>query len=1234
MKRAICLILIISSWARAQITPGTGKPYIQSSTARIATTDPADLSDPTKGTTTIQYMDGMGRAMQQVSYRSSPGMLDMVSGITELDALGRPRYGYLPVQSAGQNGAYTGNYASLAQSFYNDTAPYSEVDSYDASPLSSPVKSIAPGQAYRAGSPKGVVQDYETAGAGIRKYVIQAGGTIEGTQTYSNGDLLKATLIDEDGNTSIEYTGGKSGRLLLVQQKDRTGSTYLNTAYIYDFMGRLRYVVPPKAFSAQNSFTEGSSYFDEGIYATHYDGRGRTVESHVPGGGWTYTVYNELDQPVMSQDARQRESNLWTWIKYDGHGRPVMSGTYNSTASRTTLQNAFLSFTANEQFEERSTASGNLYGHTNKSFPTSISLTAGDVCKVNYYDDYNWVNNTALNYQAYKSSQWTNVKGRATGNLVKNLGNGQLLKSVMYYDDRGRVIQTHTQNRFGGINQSDFVYNFPGELLEERTVYRKPGQADLELKTTYEYDHVGRVLGATHYLNGRATPLAQYVHDEIGRLKQKNLMAAAHDIITENSPQPDGDRDLANRYVLLEPGTVSAANGTYLAQVMPSALQKIDYSYDIRGQLRGINTDASGNISLQDGDVFGMKLDHFETAQTYNGKVARQSWQTASGARSYTYSYDGYDRLSAAAYSGQGAENYGVGGIGYDANGNISGLNRNGYNGSGWGQIDNLSYTYANAGYGNRLLGVRDFANTTAGQKDNGSSSDYTYWPDGSLKSDANKGITQIDYNFLGLPEKIHFGASIRIENIYDAEGLLLYRKFINGGTVTQTDYMGGLIYENGILQSILHDEGRIKVDGGNLNSIHYQFFITDHLGNTRAIVERASSTTALVQETHYYPFGAVMEGVGIDGGWKFLYQSKESLTFNGANLYDFNTRSYDAYLGRFLQLDGANQFASGYVGMGNMPTVGVDPDGQWVHIVAGAVVGGVFNLGVKLIQGDIHSFKDGAVAFGIGAAAGAVTAATGGAAAGAFGLSSSGALTGIVTGGVGALAGDPIRGLGNAAYFGDQYTLKDYGIGVASGAILGGVTGAIGAARNRTNWWNGAPRGNGLPTFSSPKVNNEAIAAEGWVKGPKGAWINNSAPSGYGIGGNASSQFPDWVDDLGNTHKGGTYTITNNNVVQITKSTFGHTFTNHGANATNFIMNRARGSGIPSGQFLDDQVAARFILDNLGKTAQGAVSVPIPQGFPARMVMPDGAFRAATHVRIVPSGTGVKTAYPELIKR
>jgi RHS repeat-associated protein len=99
--------------------------------------------------------------------------------------------------------------------------------------------------------------------------------------------------------------------------------------------------------------------------------------------------------------------------------------------------------------------------------------------------------------------------------------------------------------------------------------------------------------------------------------------------------------------------------------------------------------------------------------------------------------------------------------------------------------------------------------------------------------------------------------------------------------------------------------------------------------------------------------------------------------------------------------------------------------------------------------------------------------------------------------------------------------------------------------------------------------------------------------------------------------------------VVELTKKKFGHTFINHGKDATKFIMNRAKGSGASQGQFLDDQKAAKFILDNISKTSNGAVNIPIPKGFPARVIMPDGTMKAATHIRLVPGGGGVKTAYP-----
>jgi RHS repeat-associated protein len=101
---------------------------------------------------------------------------------------------------------------------------------------------------------------------------------------------------------------------------------------------------------------------------------------------------------------------------------------------------------------------------------------------------------------------------------------------------------------------------------------------------------------------------------------------------------------------------------------------------------------------------------------------------------------------------------------------------------------------------------------------------------------------------------------------------------------------------------------------------------------------------------------------------------------------------------------------------------------------------------------------------------------------------------------------------------------------------------------------------------------------------------------------------------------------------IPLTKSTFGHTFITHGENTTNFLLNRAKGSGAAQGQFLNNQAAAKFILENINKTTHGAVNIPVPKNFPARVIMPDGTFKAATHIRIIPSGNGVKTAYPLIL--
>ncbi|MDH5380605.1 MAG: hypothetical protein OEW75_07130, partial [Cyclobacteriaceae bacterium] len=118
------------------------------------------------------------------------------------------------------------------------------------------------------------------------------------------------------------------------------------------------------------------------------------------------------------------------------------------------------------------------------------------------------------------------------------------------------------------------------------------------------------------------------------------------------------------------------------------------------------------------------------------------------------------------------------------------------------------------------------------------------------------------------------------------------------------------------------------------------------------------------------------------------LYQGKEYRTEDGLNLYDFHARQYDPALGRFLAVDPAGQFSNPYLGMGNNPVVGVDPDGKivWMPVIIAAAVFGSANLGIQMANGDVENFADGVKAFAAGAVTGAALAVGGQLAAGVAG--------------------------------------------------------------------------------------------------------------------------------------------------------------------------------------------------------------------------------------------------------
>jgi hypothetical protein len=151
-----------------------------------------------------------------------------------------------------------------------------------------------------------------------------------------------------------------------------------------------------------------------------------------------------------------------------------------------------------------------------------------------------------------------------------------------------------------------------------------------------------------------------------------------------------------------------------------------------------------------------------------------------------------------------------------------------------------------------------------------------------------------------------------------------------------------------------------------------------------------------------------------------------------------------------------------------------VDEDGEFIHLIIGALIGGIVNLIAN--ADNIHNFWQGLGYFGVGAAAGALSAGVGAGvnvamAGGSFGagfmgtavgVSSTGFIAGATTSAAAGFAGGFVTNSGNAWMGGANFRdglwsgVKGGGIGALTGGAIGGITGGIDALIKGTNFWTG----------------------------------------------------------------------------------------------------------------------------------------------------------------------------------
>jgi RHS repeat-associated protein len=835
------------------------------------TTTAANLTSAFDVQQNTEYFDGLGRPIQHVARQASPLQKDMVS-VQVYDPFGREVTKYLPYTAT----AADGNYKPTAiqdlatfnsQQFPTDQFYYSEVQ-FESSPLNRVAATYPAGNSW-VGSGRGIATQYvvNTPLDSVEQWNISftAGSLPVNTGQYGTGLLEKTLTIDEQGHQEVEYKD-KDGLLILrkVQSAATPGYAHVGwlcTYYVYDDLNNLRFVISPRATELINTFgtwTVSTAIANELCHRYEYDFRNRVIIKKVAGAGEVHMVYDERDRLVMSQDSNLRAQHEWLFTCYDGLDREDSTGLMTDPAN---YNNLSYHTTAAMQ---------------SATYPNLSSYTV-QLLSRNFYDDYKWVAATsapvlsAFDASHSTSGSWFitgynasptyavavtpfyNTRGMHTGTakIVIN-STSTFLYTSMFYDDRGRKIQTSSNNYGLGRDTVTTQYNFTGNILRSLHGHSRVTNAAQShmIMTWMDYDQVRRLNHIYKLIDNPSSLqlIANMQYDELGRL-----------------------------------------NAKYLG----NSLDSLIYSYNIRGWLTGINKNYVGGTTHHS---FGMELAYDNPASVtgttyttpeYNGNIAGTSWKSSGDgtARKYDFSYDDVSRLTGADFNQSTGGTWGkssggsspvtidfsVSGLGYDANGNIQSMIQQGFKIGGTGTpIDSLTYSYiANT---NKILQIHDEYNDTASvlgdfhYKGVKGSSDYAYDGNGNLIMDNNKGLNGFSYNFLNQVAGLHATDRGNISFTYDAGGNKLEKQVKDSttGMVTFTSYLGEFQYQrrapfsninsgNDTLEFISTEEGRARwafhkhVAGDTITYPEYDFVERDHLGNERVIITQERDTTQYI---------------------------------------------------------------------------------------------------------------------------------------------------------------------------------------------------------------------------------------------------------------------------------------------------------------------------------------------------------------------------------------------------
>lgn len=832
----------------------------------MPTTDPQAITEyslPSQVRISTVFSDGFNRSIQAIvrnfTNTAKPHLIIPYDTRVQLN-----RKSYLPFATASDNSIAADPLAQYhtsafqeQQSFYGALYPgegytYFSGGEYisDANQRSS--RSYVPGKSQigqgRGATTKAILNNASE----IRIWSLDGNSMPVSSGFYPADQLTGTVRTNDEGGEVYDYLGkdGKPVCHKVYLQDNAVGGggavpSYGITYYVYDNLGRLRYTIPPKATDLIAGGTLSQAILDDLCYQYKYDANGLVIESKDPGKAIEEYVYDKRNRLVLYRDGYLRGQNQWSFTIYDALDRPLLNGVYQTIAEDRQMLQGYFDNTNPYQppyliyYQKKY----DLFG----VYPSGMPGT--EVFTYTYYDDYSISDPTGSLWDTYSNvlqfteqlstpgaeTPWISnlTKGKVTGTREKILPSasadpsktGEWRETTHFYDKKGRAFYSLSRDIYqGNTIHADYAgvqYDF----------------ADRPLISKHVMDNMNSIGGTRHTEWGRS------IYDvNSGRLTETQRRTDTGIWVTQSLHSYD-ELGRTKRNVLGNYGEVQ------------------DYSYDIRGQLTGVNDYYTRTGDRQgESRTFGEVLcyDYGFTQPRADGQVAGMLWRGAGASplNAYGYSYDKGGRLTQADFnryeppSGgyinyewrNNLADYTVSNLQYDKGGNIKSMTQRSVKpGVGVVTMDQLTYNYRNNEQSNQLLKVTDaatFYDLGDFNNTNGTNSDYDYDTNGNLSLDNNKGITNVVYNYFNRPVAVEFTGGRKIEYSYDASGGKVQELVIQPGQPNkQTDYIGSAVYQNDTLQYIGTGSGRSVYDMA-AGRFKEEYFVKDHLGNVRSVVE------------------------------------------------------------------------------------------------------------------------------------------------------------------------------------------------------------------------------------------------------------------------------------------------------------------------------------------------------------------------------------------------------------